>query len=492
MSRIVVLLLACLFVAPLASADESGWWPQFRGPNGRGVSSDEHRLPVEFGPSKKVLWKTALPEGHSSPCIWSDRIFLTSFTESDQKLEALCLDRRSGQILWRRAAPAERIESVHTISSPAASTPVSDGQRVYVYFGSFGLLCYDFNGNVVWQKPLAFPQAEFGSGTSPMLFGDLLILNDQGEGSPLLAVSRQSGETAWTHKIGIGYSVPVVWRNNDVEELIVLSKNRLTSFQADGTQRWFVDGLPSDAITTPVIGDGLLFVNYTNPGGDQQDRTLEPFGRALEKYDKNKDSLLARDELPTDLVFIDRGIGQAGKPGGDLTIQSFFARIAGDDQKLDEIEWNRMRRPNPNRTSALWAIRPVAKGVYDESQRVWQTQRGLPEIPSPLYYRGHLYFVRKGGIASCLEGRTGKVAYQQRLPVPGSYYSSPIAGDGKIYVASENGALIVIEAGPRLNLLAKNVLGERIMATPAIASGTLFVRTEKTLFAFRETDDGGD
>jgi outer membrane protein assembly factor BamB len=110
----------------------------------------------------------------------------------------------------------------------------------------------------------------------------------------------------------------------------------------------------------------------------------------------------------------------------------------------------------------------------------------LPEVPSPLYYRGHLYLVRRGGIATCLEARTGKEVYQGRLPVSGSYYSSPVAGDGKIYIAAESGTLMVLEAGKSLKVLAQNDLGERVMATPAIADGTLYVRTEKHMYAFRD------
>jgi outer membrane protein assembly factor BamB len=476
-----------LLLVPALLAGEPAQWCQFRGPNGSGVSLEDRRLPVHFGPSKNVVWKTALPSGHSSPCLWGDRIFLTSLTESERKLETLCLDRQDGKILWRCPAPAEKIEKVHTVSSPAAPTPATDGQRVYVYFGSFGLLCYDLDGKLQWQKPLPFPEAEFGTGTSPIVAGDLVILNHQGPGLPLLAVRRETGETAWTQAdVGIGYSLPIVWRHDAGQELIVQSKNKLTSFNLDGTKRWSADDLPMDAYTTGVIGEGLLFVNYTTPGGEPQDRPLEPFDKALEKYDKNKDGLLSREELPKDLVFIDRGLGNPGTAGGDITLQSFFARIAGDDGKIDRPEWDRLKQPRAKAESALWAIRPGAKQNLDEAHRTQVTKRGLPEVPSPLYYRGNLYLFRRPGIATCLEARTGKQFYQKRLPVAGGYYSSPIAGDGKVYIAAENGTLMVLAAGNALKLLAENKLGERIMATPAIADGTLYVRTEGNLYAFRE------
>jgi hypothetical protein len=133
------------FVFALAAAV----WPQFRGPGGSGVAADADKPPVEFGPGKKMLWKAPLPSGHGSPSIWGNRIFLISFDKDTQKLETLALDRSSGKVLWRRAAPAEAIEKVHEISSPATSTPAVDGERVYVYFGSCGLYAYDFEGALV-------------------------------------------------------------------------------------------------------------------------------------------------------------------------------------------------------------------------------------------------------------------------------------------------------------------------------------------------------
>ena len=118
---IAIIVELLVVVTPTASADRA-WWPQFRGPNAGGVAEDG-TYPVEFGPEKSFLWKTALPEGHSSPCIWDDHIFLTSFDRQNEKLETLCLSRTTGEIRWRRAAPAESIEKVNKISSPCLSDP---------------------------------------------------------------------------------------------------------------------------------------------------------------------------------------------------------------------------------------------------------------------------------------------------------------------------------------------------------------------------------
>src|SRR5262245_6209214 len=120
-------------------------WPQFRGPNSSGLG--DATPPVHFGPDQNVRWKVAVGPGLSSPVIWEDRIFLTEFDQAKRQLSTLCIDRRTGKILWRRSVAPEQIEQVHELSSPAGATPVADGERVYVYFGSYGLVAYDFDGN---------------------------------------------------------------------------------------------------------------------------------------------------------------------------------------------------------------------------------------------------------------------------------------------------------------------------------------------------------
>src|SRR5262245_44854543 len=155
-------------------------WPQFRGSNSAGVSDEVRPLPSEFGPAKDCLWKTPLPVGHSSPCIWGDRIFGTAFDPAANKLEPLCVNRLNGKIEWRRTAPAEKIEKGHELGNPAASTAAADGERVYVYFGSYGLLCYDHAGAEQWKVALETPQARFGTATSPALIDGRLVLISQG------------------------------------------------------------------------------------------------------------------------------------------------------------------------------------------------------------------------------------------------------------------------------------------------------------------------
>src|SRR5579872_7449296 len=190
--------LAFLFALTAVAADQTiPSWPQFRGPGGSGIAADSDNPPLQFGPAKHLLWKTALPSGHSSPAIWANRIFLTSFDKDTGKLEVLAIDRGNGAILWRRTAPATGLESVHEISSPATATVALDAERVYAYFGSYGLMCFDHSGHEQWTVPLGVAHVlPYGSGASPILACELVILNRDELPEPyLLAVDRRSGKT---------------------------------------------------------------------------------------------------------------------------------------------------------------------------------------------------------------------------------------------------------------------------------------------------------
>ena len=162
--RLTLVFSLILAATVMAAAEESNW-PQFRGPGGLGVGTG--KPPVEFGPGKNERWKVEVPHGHSSPCIWGGKIFLTGLDAG--KLVTFCLDRLTGHELWRAVAPADKIEPTHRIGSPASSTPCTDGERLYVYFGSFGVLAYDLNGKEAWRKPLPVPVVEARSSDRPRL-----------------------------------------------------------------------------------------------------------------------------------------------------------------------------------------------------------------------------------------------------------------------------------------------------------------------------------
>ena len=473
-------------------------WPQFRGPDTLGVAPDGMKLPVQFGPAQNVVWETPLPAGYSSPCIWDDRIFLTGFAPQEQKLETICLDRHKGQVLWRRTAPTKQIEKVRKLNSPAVATPATDGQRVYVYFGSYGLLSYDFQGNELWKKPLPPPRTSFGTAGSPVLADELLLLNCEFNPDPcLIAVRARTGETVWkkARKLASlggpvdGYASPLLWRHDGVDEVVLHGRMRLTAYDLkDGAERWSV-AATSSACSTPVLGEGRLFHvahGFGTVEGETHD--LPTFDALLKKYDKNGDGQISAAEFPRDVYIFQR----LDISGTDLPLSLFFGMVDTDKNgQITRPEWDnflkKRREIEGQQLVGLLAIKPGGRGDITKTHIQWREKRALCEVPSPLYYRERVYMVRDGGIVSCLEAMTGRLVYRERLGPAGAYFSSPVAGDGKIYVASQHGVVVVFAAGDQFTVLARNDMAEPIEATPALADGKIYLRTEKHLYALGAT-----
>jgi len=478
------------------ASDESTRWPQFRGPNGTGVSSEDKPLPVRFGPSDAVIWKTELPHGHSSPCVWDDRIFLTGFHPTQKRLETICIDRQSGKVLWKRTAPTQMIERVQPVSSPATATPTTDGQRVFVYFGSYGLLCYDWDGNETWKLPLPIPDLRFGTGASPILAGEIVLLNvDQQRESFLLAVNGRTGQTVWRKarpSFQRAWSTPVLLRHEENDLVVVLGGQRLVAYDLkDGTEQWWVGGLPPYPISTPVVAQDRLFLAVSDAYGDS-DNVVQPpaFDVFAKEHDKNNDGQIQRNEIPADFVVLNR---HTSRGAGDVTLKGwYFASVDRDrNNVLSREEWDkfvvRMRKWPTQFRLAVMAIRLGGRGDVTKTHIVWQESKGVPEVPTPLYLEGRIYTVKNGGIMFCRNAATGKEIYRARLGTTGGYFASPVAGDGKIYAASDRGVVVVVESGDRFRVLSRNNLGEPIFATPAIGGGTLYVRTSRHLYAFGDS-----
>jgi outer membrane protein assembly factor BamB len=491
-------LVVCLGASLQAADRAAARWPQFHGPEGAGVAEGTPRIPVEFGVDKALLWQAELPTGHSSPVIWGDRIFLTGFEPADKRLETLALDRKSGRILWRRSVPAAAIEPVHAVGSPAAPTPVTDGRSVFVYFGSYGLVAYDLDGKERWSRaqPKVKTLYKPGTGSSPVLSGDRLVVDVPLEkDSYLLAVGTKDGEVLWKAakpEFHGGWATPVTWREDGDAMVGIQSPSRFSAHRMrDGSEKWWVADLPRQACATPAVGDGVLFLSASGMQGEADNITLPPsFDDMLARHDADHNGRLELVEVPETLLLTDR---RASRGAGDMTVRQLLKFVGGDKgppDAYDREQWEAVVKMaadfvnGPMMKAGILAVRMGGSGDVTRSHVVWSDSRGVGEVPSPLLYQGRVYSVKNGGIVLSRDAGSGKTMMQARLGAAGGYYASPVAAGGRIYVASDEGTVVVFEAADTLRVLARNALPEPIMATPAIADGALYVRTLNRLYAF--------
>jgi outer membrane protein assembly factor BamB len=348
---------------------------------------------------------------------------------------------------------------------------------VYAYFGSFGVLAYDWNGKEVWKKPLPAPVVEFGTGASPILAdGKIIIVADQDVGSFMIALDAKTGAEVWRvdrSEFRRSFSTPLVWKHDGLEELIVAGSLWVRSYDLkDGRQRWSARGMARVSNASPVAADGLLFVSSWNVGGDEDDRVvMEPFEAFAAVNDTSKDGILIRDEFPKGPVK-DR----------------FSQMDANKDERVTKAEYEMMRSMFAEAANQLFAIKPGGSGDITDTHVVWQVSKHLPYVSSPVVANGRVFTMKNGGLASCYDARSGSPIYQaERVEAPGDYYSSAASADGRIYVASQRGTVVVLDsASDTLKVLARNELHAAIFASPAIVDGVIYLRTDKHLFAFGE------
>lgn len=494
----LVMMAVGVPVAALAQAQEAAAseepWPQFRGPGGSGIAAGRIPPPSEFGPATNRLWKTPLPAGHSSPVVWGDRIFLTAFDEGRKTLEVIGLNRTTGAILWRRDVPAEGIETVHQVSSPATATPAVDGEQVYVYFGSFGVLAYDFDGVQRWAVPMANVQVPFGSGTSPVVAGNLVIVNRHEPKDPfLVALDRRTGEIVWKQKHEIPAGLPIPFSSHSTPlvvggQVVVHGPASVDAYDlATGERRWWVN-VPSSGTSTPAVSGDTIFVATWYPFGEaDQRRTLPAFATVVRDHDKDGSGTLAREEIPADMAVASRP-DTPNVPGATITVRALFNRIdANKDGAIDGAEWDAARQMVQKLTieHGLLAVRTDGKGDVTTTHVRWREKSSIPEVPSPIVHKNRVYMVRNGGIITCLDESSGKMLYRGRVGAGGPYFASPVAAGDKLFVASGEGTVSVLgTGGAALDVLAANELEEPIMATPAVSNGVIYVRTASGLSAF--------
>jgi outer membrane protein assembly factor BamB len=373
--------------------------------------------------------------------------------------------------MWRREAPRPRKEEFQPTNSPASPSPVTDGENVYVFFGDFGLISYSADGRERWNLPLGPFNNQNGHGSSPILAGKMVILIcDQDTDSYLLAVDQVTGKIRWKTPrpdSTRGYATPALYQPKDSPaELIVPGAFQVVSYSlSTGERLWWVRGMAWQLKSVPLIDGDTIYVSGWETGGDNDPPEVLTWQQALEKYDTNHDGRISRAEGP----FKNEG--------------SFHDTDLDRDGSV-EREWNFYRARKTSQNNII-AIRAGGKGDVTNTHILWRFRKSIPNVPSPLLYRDLLFLMKEGGIFTSLDPRTGAVFKQARLTgALGQYWSSPVAGDGKIYVTNQEGKVTVLKAGAQWAILAINDLDDEVFATPAIDRGRIYLRTRGTLYCF--------
>ena len=504
------LTVLLLLIAGLQSVGAAAThWNQLRGPNGAG------RV-VGFEPPVKILpdraaWKTAMPAGKSSPVLWADRLFLTGVEA--ERLVTVAVAADSGEVLWKRLAPDVPLERVHRANSVASSTPCVDANHVYVYFGSYGLLCYDHAGRECWKKPIPTPKTMYGVATSPILHPPpadrlILVLDDDADlpGSRLsrsrvVALDKATGEAIWEtprpYNRG-AWSTPMIWQHARGTDLVVLGNGRAYGYDpATGAERWHVNGFAREPIAMPVAGSEYLYLSVSMRGGrGDVELDPEPFWTAMLHFDADQDGRIGRDEITEHFTLPFRPELPPSHPGFGLPLPAnederrqrqkdiFNWRDTNGDGYWTKEEFTTDMTVGSGRP-LLAAIRPGGRGDVTESHVAWNLRRGIPEIPSPVYHAGRLYLVRAGGVLSCVDAGTGELVYQERLGASGQYRASPVIANDHLYLCSERGVVTVVPCGDTFKVTHQADLDAALTATPALDRRSLYLRTEEALLAFR-------
>lgn len=421
--RMTCLGLLCCIAGQNARGDShqvgaEGAWPQWRGANFDGMAPDSE-TPSKWSETENLSWKVAIPgKGHSTPIIWGDRIFLHSAVPSGSgqargtlDFVVICIDRESGDTRWQKTVQrAKPHEGYHRqYGSYASASPITDGERVYSFFGSRGLYCLTMDGEPVWEKDFGGVQMRmrhsFGEGTSPALYGDTLVMHfdDNSGASFIVAVDKKTGDEIWKVKRDeiSSWSTPRIIEHEGRAQVIVAATSFVRSYDLEtGEVIWKCAGLGTNVIPIPQISHGNVIV------------------------------------------------------------------MSGH------------RRP------AMFAIELGGSGDLTGTDAVkWSIDKGMPYTPSPLMYGDDMYFINRRGLVSCVDTATGEPHYlMERLPNAYSFKASPTASKGKIYLATEQGDVVVIKPGPKLEVLAINSHDEFFVASPAIAGDELFLRGDKHLF----------
>ena len=413
-------LVVLLFFVPCLLLSEN--WPNWRGPSGDGIST-EKGIPTTWSATENIDWKVEIPgNGHSSPIVWGNKVFLTSSLNKKNKRILLCLDRHSGQTIWQRDVVQSPPETIHQLNSRASGTPATDGRQIYTAFmraegdrviapnvgserlitpGKIIVAAYDLDGVQKWKTNVGDFISAHGFNTCPVLFEDLVIINGDHDGDAyLVALNRQSGKERWRTRRENktrSYATPIIREIGGRTQMILSGSLCVASYDPhNGKRHWIVDGPTEQFVASMVYNGEYVFVT-------------------------------------------------AGYPERHIL-----------------------------------AIRPDGSGNVTDTHVAWRTNRGAAYVPSPIFAGPYLLVVADSGIASCFNAKTGKRHWMERLP--GGHSPSTVSADGLVYFTSDRGVTTIVRPGKMFNVIARNELGEQISASPAISQGQIFLRTHQHLY----------
>ena len=429
---LIILLTVGLSLASLHAGQPE--WPQFRGPNGSGIAAADAHPATTWSATQNMKWKVALPgPGSSSPVIAGERVFITCYSGygdgssggGPEKLQRhlICLQRNSGKVLWDKSVPAELPEDEYSGNlrehGYASNTPVTDGERVYAFFGKTGVLAFDFDGRQLWKVNVGKQSSNrrWGSAASPILCQNTVIVNAAEEGRSVLALDKLTGKEVWKTEVNsleLSFVTPVLVEcAGGRSDLALAVPGEMWGLNPDtGKLRWFAQtGITGNVSPSLVAADGIVYAT----GGYPRQGTI--------------------------------------------------------------------------------AVRAGGKGDVTQTNVLWSSQ-SASYVPSPVVCQGHLYIISDQGSAICLEARTGKLVYKERLPgVTGGkpFYASVVLAGGHLYATSRRNGTFVVQAAPTFTLLAQNKLADDdtdFNGTPAITGKQLFLRSNRYLYCI-ESGAGG-
>lgn len=420
----VPLLLSVVLCSSFTQAAD---WPRFLGPTGAAVVK-EAGIPTTWSTTENLAWKAEMPgPGSSSPIVVGDKILVTCWTGYGDKPEnkdmsklerhLICLSLADGKKLWQSSVKTQGVEDEWqgfiTEHGYATSTPVSDGEHVYVFFGKSGALCFDMSGKQVWHTPLGTGSSgrRWGSGGSPILYKDSVIVNATDESRMLVSLDKKTGKELWRaggDMIDLAYSTPSIVETNGRTDLVFPIAQEIWGLNPEtGKLRWYAThGLPGN-VSPALIQDG-------------------------------------------DIVYLYGGYPTAGSAG----------------------------------------IRLGGKGDVTSTHMVWQS-KSSSYVPTPVLHEGHLYVVNDGGFALCMDAKTGKDVYRERVMEGGGrgrggkpFYASPVLIGDKLYAVSRRNGTFILTAKPSFEKIATipPLDDSQMNATPAVVGSKLILRSEKAVY----------